>query len=306
MQGLSITNLFGLIDCIKDRKALINWGTEGKILLSAVGVGRPRGFGTPSFLTITAPLLRACPRHWGCSATETPVRSVDRRDRSSLGHRRTSPGSAVRGDGRGARGLPLGPALPLPAGPARPGPARPGAAPDRFGRGGGAVPGPGAEGGAGRCCRCPETLASPAAEGRGLRGGGGAAAVGAERRARPARSAQRSAPAGSGSAAGAAARSHAGPGALSRPRRRPAQWRRRGGYRRQEPLCAPGALRDGDALPGAVRRNAGRGCGDPGRDERLLPRAPAEPRGCCNVMVTAAKPLAEQTRGFRAMCLGWN
>lgn len=58
MQGLSITNLFGLIDCIKDRKALINWGTEGKILLSAVGVGRPRGFGTPSFLTITAPLLR--------------------------------------------------------------------------------------------------------------------------------------------------------------------------------------------------------------------------------------------------------
>lgn len=125
MQGLSTTNLFGLIDCIKDGKALINWGTEGKILLSAVGVGRPRGSGTPSFLTITAPLLRLA--HGTGDAQPLKLLSVDRRDRSSLGHRRTSPGSAVRGDGRGARGLPRGAGAAAAGGSrsARPGPGLP-------------------------------------------------------------------------------------------------------------------------------------------------------------------------------------
>lgn len=58
MQGV-----FGLIDCIKDRKVLINWGAGGKIPLSAVGVGRLRRAGIFSFLTIIAPLL-CCPVRW--------------------------------------------------------------------------------------------------------------------------------------------------------------------------------------------------------------------------------------------------
>lgn len=175
----------------------------------------------------------------------------------------------------------------------------------------------GGRGGAGRCCCCPETLASPAGEGRGAPGRGGgcaaaAVAVGAAGRARHAALRSRRKRPG----AGAAARSHAGPGALSRPRRRPAQWRRRGGYRRQ-PLCPPGALRDGDALPwGASRAGLcagmrGAAAGTPllaaGRNAALRPCLPAAmgacraARRCCNVMMTggfALRARSEAAEGF--------